>query len=86
MYHHQPGPGTLDLAVALGILAVSDQIDAQSLDKSEFLGEPALTGELRGVNGVLPAAIAAARNGRAPTSHSTAQHSTAQHSTAQQKL
>lgn len=64
MYHHQPNPGTLYLAVALGIGASSGQIDAQSLDKFEFLGELALTGELRGVDGVLPAAIAVAGGGR----------------------
>jgi magnesium chelatase family protein len=34
------------------------------LDQYEFLGVLALTGELRGVDGVLPAAIAAARDGR----------------------
>ncbi|MET0889066.1 MAG: magnesium chelatase domain-containing protein, partial [Stenotrophomonas maltophilia] len=56
--------GRFDLAIALGILAASGQIDAQSLDRFEFLGELALTGELRGVDGVLPAAIAAARDGR----------------------
>lgn len=56
--------GRFDLAIALGILAASGQIDAQSLDKYEFLGELALTGELRGVDGVLPAAIAAAGDGR----------------------
>ncbi len=56
--------GQFDLAIALGILAASGQIDAQSLDKYEFLGELALTGQLRGVDGALPAAIAAARDGR----------------------
>ncbi len=56
--------GRFDLAIALGILAASGQIDAQSLDKYEFLGEPALTSELRGVDGALPAAIAAALDGR----------------------
>jgi len=56
--------GRFDLAIALGILAASDQIDRQLLDNYEFLGELALTGELRGVDGALPAAIAAARLGR----------------------
>lgn len=56
--------GRFDLAIALGILAASSQINAQSLDRFEFLGELALTGELRGVDGILPAAIAAARDGR----------------------
>jgi len=56
--------GRFDLAIALGILAASGQIDTQVLSRYEFLGELALTGELRGVNGVLPAALAAARLGR----------------------
>jgi hypothetical protein len=56
--------GRFDLAISLGILAASGPIDAQSLDQYEFLGELALIGELRGVDGVLPAAIAAARDGR----------------------
>lgn len=56
--------GRFDLAIALGILAASDQIDRQLLAQHEFLGELALTGELRGVDGVLPAAIAAAEQSR----------------------
>jgi magnesium chelatase family protein len=56
--------GRFDLAIALGILAASDQIDRQVLAQYEFLGELALTGELRGVDGALPAAIAAATLGR----------------------
>jgi magnesium chelatase family protein len=56
--------GRFDLAIALGILAASDQIDRQLLADYEFLGELALTGELRGVDGALPAAIAAAGLGR----------------------
>lgn len=56
--------GRFDLAIALGILAASDQIDRHLLDNYEFLGELALTGELRGVDGALPAAIAAAGQGR----------------------
>ena len=56
--------GRFDLAIALGILAASGQIDTQVLSRYQFLGELALAGELRGVNGVLPAALAAARLGR----------------------
>ncbi len=56
--------GRFDLAIALGILAASNQIDRQLLANYEFLGELALTGELRGVDGALPAAIAAAELGR----------------------
>lgn len=51
--------GRFDLAIALGILAASGQLPAAALGASEFLGELSLTGELRGVRGVLPAACAA---------------------------
>ncbi len=56
--------GRFDLPIALGILAASGQIDRNALGESEFLGELGLTGELRAVDGVLPAALAAARAGR----------------------
>lgn len=48
--------GRFDLAIALGILAASQQIPANDLDSYEFLGELALTGELRPVRGVITAA------------------------------
>lgn len=51
--------GRFDLAIALGILAASGQIPEQALQGCEFLGELALTGELRAVKGVLPAALKA---------------------------
>lgn len=51
--------GRYDLAIALGILAASGQIPADQLSRYEFLGELALSGELRKVSGALPAAIAA---------------------------
>jgi magnesium chelatase family protein len=57
--------GRFDLPIALGILAASGLVDVQALGRYEFLGELALTGELRGIEGVLPAALAAARAGRA---------------------
>ena len=57
--------GRFDLAIALGILAASGQIPAEALARHEFLGELALTGELRPVRGVLPVALAAGRAGRA---------------------
>jgi magnesium chelatase family protein len=48
--------GRFDLAIALGILAASNQIPADKLDEYEFIGELALTGELRPVSGILPVA------------------------------
>ncbi|MBW8366275.1 MAG: hypothetical protein K0M70_00230, partial [Arenimonas sp.] len=56
--------GRYDLAIALGILAASGQIPMPSLLDIELLGELALTGELKPVDGVLPAALAAAQAGR----------------------
>lgn len=49
--------GRYDLAIALSILAAAGQLPADALMQYEFLGELALGGELRGVLGVLPAAI-----------------------------
>jgi magnesium chelatase family protein len=56
--------GRFDLAIALGILAASGQIPLPVLRAYEFLGELALSGELRAVNGALPAALAAAESQR----------------------
>jgi len=56
--------GRFDLAIALGILAASGQIDAQSLERFESLGELALIHEMRSVDSFLSAAIDAARDGR----------------------
>ena len=56
--------GRFDLAIAVGILAASGQIDAARLDDTEFCGELSLTGGLRAVRGVLAVALAAARAGR----------------------
>ncbi len=51
--------GRFDLPIALGILAASEQIPLTHLADKEFIGELALSGELRRVKGVLPAALAA---------------------------
>lgn len=56
--------GRFDLPIAIAILAASEQIPATKLTEYEFLGELALTGSLRGVQGVIPAAIAALESGR----------------------
>lgn len=53
--------GRFDLPIALGILAASDQIPTAALSEQEFIGELALSGQLRCVKGVLPAALAANR-------------------------
>ena len=56
--------GRFDLAIALGILAASVQVPALTLDNLECLGELALSGAIRPVQGVLPAALAARAAGR----------------------
>ena len=56
--------GRFDLPLALGILAANGAIDPQALSEYEFIGELALTGELRAIDGVLPAALAAKQAGR----------------------
>lgn len=56
--------GRFDLPIALGILAASGQIPLDSLHEYEFTGELALSGELRGIRGVLPVVLSAHKAGR----------------------
>ncbi len=56
--------GRFDLPIALGILAASGQVPKEQLDQYEFVGELALSGELRPVRGVLPVALKARNAGR----------------------
>ncbi|MEO1829297.1 MAG: YifB family Mg chelatase-like AAA ATPase [Pseudomonas sp.] len=56
--------GRFDLAIALGLLAASGQIPATALEGCECIGELALSGELRPVQGVLPVALACRNAGR----------------------
>jgi len=56
--------GRFDLAIALGILAASGQLPAMALEHVECLGELALSGAIRPVQGILPAALAARAAGR----------------------
>ncbi len=51
--------GRFDLPIAIAILAASEQIPADKLAAYEFLGEMALNGALRAVQGAIPAAMAA---------------------------
>jgi magnesium chelatase family protein len=57
--------GRFDLPIALGILAASGQIPRQRLEACEFVGELALTGELRPIRGALPMTLSARASGRA---------------------
>jgi len=56
--------GRFDLAIALGILHASSQLDIPAFGEFEFVGELALSGELRPVSGLLPIAIQANKNNR----------------------
>lgn len=58
------GAGHYDLAIAIGILAASDQLPIEQLNNYEFAGELGLTGQLRSVRGALALAIAARDAGR----------------------
>lgn len=49
--------GRYDLAIALSLLAASGQVPTQDLANYEFMGELALTGELRPTPGALPASL-----------------------------
>ncbi len=55
--------GRFDLPIAIGILSASGQIPAEALTGSEFFGELNLSGDVRPVNGVLPATLAARDTG-----------------------
>src|SRR5690606_8723053 len=56
--------GRFDLPIALGILAANGDLPHEALCDHEFVGELALSGELRPVKGVLPAIVQARRSGR----------------------
>lgn len=56
--------GRFDLPIALGILVASKQLAAQRLEDHEFLGELALTGQLRPIRSALPASLGARDAGR----------------------
>lgn len=56
--------GRFDLAIAIGILCASGQLDAPDVVQYELLGELALSGKVRGIKGVLPAAVAVNRSQR----------------------
>ncbi|MEP6777819.1 MAG: YifB family Mg chelatase-like AAA ATPase [Chthoniobacterales bacterium] len=54
------GP-SFDLPIALGMIAVSEDLDGSTLAKFSFVGELALNGAVRPVKGVLPVALEARR-------------------------
>ena len=56
--------GRFDLPIALGVLAASGQFPPEVLEHNVFIGELALSGELRPVTAVLPAAIACGKENK----------------------
>lgn len=54
--------GRFDLPIALGILAASEQIPVEDLDRYEFAGELSLSGELRPIRGALAMTFAMHRS------------------------
>lgn len=66
--------GRFDLAIAIGILAASEQVPIQLIPCYEFYGELALSGAMRSVLGILPAALGANKVGRNVIVPSTNQH------------
>ena len=52
-----------DLALAAAVLAAAGAVPGGSVDRLVLLGELGLDGSVRGIRGVLPAVLAAARAG-----------------------
>src|SRR3954452_22261059 len=57
--------GRFDLPIALGILAANGQLPTERLSEYEFVGELALSGELRPVRGALAMSVGVLRAKRA---------------------
>ncbi len=56
--------GRFDLPIAVGILIASDQLPQTDVSNYEFVGELALSGELRPIVGEIPVAMACSQNKR----------------------
>src|SRR5262252_531754 len=57
------GP-SFDLPIAVGMVAASEQMESDQLDRYVMAGELALTGAVRPVKGVLPIALSAREQGK----------------------
>ena len=57
------GP-SFDLPIALGMIAVTEELDSSAFENFSFVGELALDGSVRPVKGVLPVALEARRRGK----------------------
>lgn len=56
--------GRFDLPIALGILIASGQLQCDSLDDFECVGELGLSGDIRPVDGLIPALLACGHSGK----------------------
>lgn len=54
--------GGFDLPIAVGILIASGQLASKDIDNFELVGELALSGDIRPVNGILPIALGCSKN------------------------
>ena len=61
--HIRKAGSAFDLPIAIGVIAATNQVDLSSLESTMVLGELALDGNIRGIQGGLPIAIAAKHNG-----------------------
>src|SRR6188508_1952122 len=57
------GP-SFDLPIALGMIAVAEELNGEAFEKFSFVGELALNGAVRPVKGVLPVALEARRQAK----------------------
>src|SRR5437588_953108 len=57
------GP-SFELPIALGMIAVTEELDSSPFENFSFVGELALNGAVRAVKGVLPVALEARRRGK----------------------
>jgi magnesium chelatase family protein len=57
------GP-SFDLPIALGMIAVTEELESSPFENFSFVGELALDGAVRAVKGVLPVALEARRRGK----------------------
>lgn len=57
------GP-SFDLPIALGMIAVNEEVEHEKIERFCFVGELALNGAVRPVKGVLPVALEARRRGK----------------------
>ena len=61
--HIRKAGSAFDLPIAIGVMAATNQVDPMNLESTMILGELALDGNIRSIQGGLPIAIAAKHNG-----------------------